>query len=466
MGMQFYTKHRKMKFSICLWVLVIFLVLSVESQAGGKKGNKQKSGRNKNARKGKGKNEKGIEFTPCNGATVGHCACTQGDPKVRTYSFDMDGQQRCFTVDHPRNGAEALPVLLTASCYTSDNYTQWSRSNSYAKRYGYSQIYLSQPQKDSKPRSSAKWTPGPDQPWNWWNFGNDNVANDQVPMSCSDKDSKDLAYVRKVIEFIDSNPTMFNNEKIYIQGHSQNSMFASYIGYCLNERIVGIWSGASGLLLPKVDPPTPGCQGHTKMSDYKTCVIKDKIGCEQCINEGHGCKECKYWPIYPCYSNKRPQVHCLSEYGNDPVAPPNAAHMYDAATAEGHDPRQLTFSPPEDGSIAGGHQPPRNVAYWTVGCLGITKPCTSQCEKSFTACMGELQPPKDAKTRTFNWQKCLKRTNLAGCQMDCAPTYDMLKLSEEPTTARFSNFGAGSGVKTKRPASSKCLKSGDDVIVG
>ena len=44
----------------------------------------------------------GIEFTPCNGATVGHCACTQGDPKVRTYSFDMDGQQRCFTVDHPR----------------------------------------------------------------------------------------------------------------------------------------------------------------------------------------------------------------------------------------------------------------------------------------------------------------------------------------------------------------------------
>ena len=56
--MQFCTKHRKMKFSICLWVLVIFLVLSVESQAGGKKGNKQKSGRNKNARKGKGKNEK------------------------------------------------------------------------------------------------------------------------------------------------------------------------------------------------------------------------------------------------------------------------------------------------------------------------------------------------------------------------------------------------------------------------
>ena len=56
--MHFYTKHRKMKLSICLWVLVIFLVLSVESQAGGKKGNKQKSGRNKNSRKGQGINEK------------------------------------------------------------------------------------------------------------------------------------------------------------------------------------------------------------------------------------------------------------------------------------------------------------------------------------------------------------------------------------------------------------------------
>ena len=115
----------------------------------------------------------------------------------------------------------------------------------YNRSYFYSSQFEKQPQKDSKPRSSAKWTPGPDQPWNWWNFGNDNIANDQVPMSCSgkllitrrsfcmfsmlftiiclypcwtDKDSKDLAYVRKVIEFIDSNPTMFNNQKIYIQG--------------------------------------------------------------------------------------------------------------------------------------------------------------------------------------------------------------------------------------------------------
>ena len=34
-----------------------------------------------------------------------------------------------------------------------------------------------------------------------------------------DEDSKDLAYVRKVLEFIDSHPTMFQKEKIYIGGN-------------------------------------------------------------------------------------------------------------------------------------------------------------------------------------------------------------------------------------------------------
>ena len=44
----------------------------------------------------------------------------------------------------------------------------------------------------------------------------------------TDKDSKDLAYVRKVIEFIDSNPTMFNNQKIYIQGEVTIPNFAFF----------------------------------------------------------------------------------------------------------------------------------------------------------------------------------------------------------------------------------------------
>ena len=31
-------------------------------------------------------------------------------------------------------------------------------------------------------------------------------------------------------------------------------------------------------------------------------------------------QECKYWPIYPCYSEKKPMVNCIHEYTNDPIS--------------------------------------------------------------------------------------------------------------------------------------------------
>ena len=153
-------------------------------------------------------------------------------------------------------------------------------------------------------------------------------------------------------------------------------MFSSYIGYCFNERIVGIWSGAGGLLLPQEDKPTPGCQGHMKKSDILTCSAElggAKSVCKTCQKKGYGCKECQvthlilntippgfqyafqytvvinllkimvflqYWPIYPCYSDKRPMVQCSVKYENDGISG-NGGHMYDMATAEGHDVRRF-----------------------------------------------------------------------------------------------------------------------------
>ena len=43
---------------------------------------------------------------------------------------------------------------------------------------------------------------------------------------------------------------------------------------------------------------------------------------------------------------------------------------------EGHDPRLLRFDPSADETIKGGHQDPKNLDYWQVGCLGITESCT------------------------------------------------------------------------------------------
>ena len=68
-------------------------------------------------------------------------------------------------------------------------------------------------------------------------------------MPCSDMDGKDMPYLRTIFNFIDANPSMFDNTKIYAQGFSQNSMFSAYIGFCFNDRVSGIWQGGSGMAL-------------------------------------------------------------------------------------------------------------------------------------------------------------------------------------------------------------------------
>lgn len=48
-----------------------------------------------------------------------------------------------------------------------------------------------------------------------WTFGNNNVINDAHPMPCSDTDSKDMAYVRKIFDFIEAHPTQYDHTKVY-----------------------------------------------------------------------------------------------------------------------------------------------------------------------------------------------------------------------------------------------------------
>ena len=68
-------------------------------------------------------------------------------------------------------------------------------------------------------------------------------------MPCSDSDSKDFRYVRKVFEFIDDPNTPLDNSKIFAEGFSQNSMFSAYIAFCYNHRVSGVWQGGSGMAL-------------------------------------------------------------------------------------------------------------------------------------------------------------------------------------------------------------------------
>ena len=76
-------------------------------------------------------------------------------------------------------------------------------------------------------------------------------------MPCSDEDSKDMPYLRKIFEFIESSSSL-DDQRIYAQGFSQNSMFSAYIGFCFNQKVLGVWQGGSGMALTGMSPNLPG----------------------------------------------------------------------------------------------------------------------------------------------------------------------------------------------------------------
>jgi len=382
------------------------------------------------------------EPTECNAANQGRCECADGDG-FTTYTFWLGDVQRCFSVFHPTaHAGKSLPVVLSMRCYAQDRLQGLEIGNtrvSYNKaaiQYGHSRVALSTPE-------------------GHWSFGNDGVVNDENPQPCSDDDSSDIPYLKKVFSFLEANPDKFDNDKIYAEGFSQNSMFSAYTAFCFPDKVRGLWQGGSGMALTGVGPSLPAMQAQCTKTSYnehgKDCAEEDP------------CEDCQYWPIYPCHSSQRQMVDCIAEYTNDMISVDrkdltrsSAEYMYNAQVAEGHDARLLRFDPSGDETIPGGHQNPKNTPYWIVGCLGITEPCSAACEASFEACVngGDVST---AKSQSDTWEDCIQDTgSMDGCTESCAPTYGMLTLSETPTTAEFTNFGAGSGEPSDTPSDSVC----------
>jgi len=249
--------------------------------------------------------------------------------------------------------------------------------NIAAERYGYARIGLSTPD-------------------GHWTFGNNGVVNEETPMPCSEDDSKDISYVKTILDFIKEDKR-FDASRVWAEGFSQNSMFSAYIGF---------WK----------EP----------------------------------CEDCEYWPIYPCYNKKRAMIDCLADYKNDyiasgrdnPETESTAKYMKERLDKEGHDARLLRFSPSEDGSIAGGHKDPRNTPFWQVGCLGITEPCSKECETNFINCVNK-RDPISANDKAEAFQDCIVEDfkDLDGCENSCAPTFGMLSQSEVPEDVP-SRFGS------------------------
>jgi len=270
---------------------------------------------------------------------------------------------------------QVLPVVFAPNCYATDKLSgiegisPFSKGNQAAARYGFARIGISTPNHN-------------------WEFGNNNIINDAKPMPCSDDDSEDIAYVRKIIEFLESHPEQFDASRMWSQGFSQNSMFSAYIGFCFPDQILGVYQGGSGMALTGLEPNLPGCQGQVTTSQFAQCQ-DNNVQCQQCAAQ-FPCEDCQYWPIYPCYNSARPMVDCLVEYDNDGISvgkvdktASSARYMYEKLKNEGHDARLLRFSPSEDGTIIGNHKDVKNLAYWQVGCLGITETCSATCSQAF-----------------------------------------------------------------------------------
>jgi len=403
----------------------------------------------------------------CTDENQGRCDCGDQSLGFYTFTFWQEEVQRCFTVFYPLERVvdevpEQLAVVFSPHCYSKDKLNgklsmtnTKAADNKAAARYGYVRVAVSTPFKD-------------------WTWGNDGVSNDTYPMACADEDSPDIAYIRKVFTFLESQPQFFDMTRVYAEGFSQNSVFSAYIGYCFADNVRGIYQGGSGLFLTE-QPFTagPSCVPSVKVSDLKNpdvCSFKNgKPDCKSCV-KSHPCTECQYFPIYPCYSPKRPMVHCVIEYDNDPIATktitkPKPAkyyssgkNMYEAASNEGQDVRLFRFSKSEDGTIKGKHSDLQNLDYWQVGCMGITAPCSEECEVELVACV-ENGDISTALKRTKTFSTCMDPETFSGfssCTLDCAPTLGMMSASQAPTEMENTNWGAGSDAAVAKPDTSIC----------
>merc|ERR1712002_236555 len=180
--------------------------------------------------------------------------------------------QRCFTIFHPPTRAnEVLPVVLAPNCYANDSLNSidmksaTTDGNAAATRFGYARIGL-----------STFYGLNPD-----WDFGNNGIVNADNPMPCSAEDSIEISYLQTVFDFIDANPEKFDGSRIYAAGFSQNSMFSAYIGFCFNDRVLGIWQGGSGMALTGEEPFVPNCGAQVAASDMAQCDA-DGIKCRDC----------------------------------------------------------------------------------------------------------------------------------------------------------------------------------------
>ena len=332
----------------------------------------------------------------CDLENMGQCECTS-QPGFTTYTWDVAGQQRCFTVYTPESD-EPLPVVIQMNCYAQNNLraggcTPNSELIEAANTFGFVAVCASSTDGD-------------------WTFGNDGVSNDDLPTPCAEEDSKDISYLGGLLNLLDQLGTqqVVDASRIYTSGFSQNSMFAAYAAICFPEQIHGVWQGGSGLFVAGETNPLPQMEGACRRSDFL-------VHGPSCVDITP-CEECQYFPAYPV-STVSPRRVCVMAYEDDFLFP-TARPMYDRLVLEGHDATLLSFP-----DIGRGHASPLQEWAWIVSCLGISPMCNVACSTAVLNCMTDEMstpnPPVDPGPHPCGDNVCdqVERNNPRLCPRDC-----------------------------------------------
>ena len=373
--------------------------------------------------------------TVCTAKNKGCCNCGPRDGnRVTTYVWwhaDNAGNQlqRClqtYGIPSPSGAASSVPVVIISAGYDAGPPDFDPDATDAADRYGFALFSLS-----PAIRNGSRLGDGGAVGGFGLEFGAQGVVNDTSPTPCTVADSRDIPYIGGALDLVATTPTL-DSGKVFVKGFSQESMFAAYTAVCFADRIRGVWQGGSGMVRNSHTPIVPGFEGNCARQDFL------QHGTDCCAQ--NFCAGCKYFPIYPKTCGNK-IVDCLMTYEGDGIACGADANMYNAMVAEGNEARLVLFP-------AGGHDVPRPLWSWSVGCLGVVDACSSGCEAAFSGCVGATV---DA-TKFRACERQLHAGNLAGCAAGCAPTLGMLSLSQVPAKVELSEgaFGTTTGLSTNQ----------------
>lgn len=323
----------------------------------------------------------------CVGTNVNNCTCNR-DVGFKTYSVQVNGSSRCFTIYVPPNMLGPRPVVLLPDSSLKSIPTKMKSTMLYYGRRGIATIFVSN-------LDGSKWSI-PD------------VITDTNPQVCEGTEFK---YMQLVFSFVESLGGVFDAQKIYITGFSISSQFASFIGYCLSEKVQGIFQH-SGPPVEKgffVSDPFFRFFGGNPFQDPSA----------------------KYYPVYPCHEPTHPLINCFASGYSDPWVwsedLTKSMHTHDSVWFEDEGQFASTIVCPNSG-----HSKCPMWEEFVIGCLGIYPPCTADCWNTIT------------------------RTVKATCA-PCAPSIEALKIAV-PGTNVTGHFGAPpSGYVHQRPTTSKCV---------